>query len=290
MECPLKGTLYVVSTPIGNLKDITFRAVEVLNEVDLVAAEDTRHSRKLFSKYGIKTRLTSYYGAKEEIKGEEVLKELRRGKKVALISDAGTPGISDPGYFLIKNAAQEGHEVISIPGASALVSALTISGLPTARFVFEGFLPPKAGARKKRLEFLKNEERTIVFYESPGRTLKTLPDMLEIFGDRKAALARELTKIHEEVVRGNISDIIEYFGENRVRGEVAIIVTGSSGLEPGSERDEGQEFDLHALLEEAIEKGVSMKDASEDIARKFNLSKRDVYQEMLGIKEKRIKK
>jgi len=148
MDSPQKGILYVVSTPIGNLKDITLRAIEVLKEVDIVAAEDTRHSRKLFSRYDIKTRLISYYGAKEELKGDEVLRELRAGKKVALISDAGTPGISDPGYYLIKNAAEEGYDIFTIPGPSALVSAITISGLPMARFVFEGFLPPKGSARK----------------------------------------------------------------------------------------------------------------------------------------------
>lgn len=282
MNSPEKGVLYVVSTPIGNLKDITLRALEVLKEVDIVAAEDTRHSRKLFSRYDIKTRLISYYGAKEELKGDEVLRELRAGKKVALISDAGTPGISDPGYYLIKNAAEEGYDIFTIPGPSALVSAITISGLPTARFVFEGFLPPKGSARKKRIESLKREERAVVIYESPRRAIKTLKELLVALGDREAAMARELTKIHEELVRGTISDIIGRLEEKGVKGEITLIIAGET--EPAEQEDKTDR--MNELIEKALINKIPVKDAAEIISLELGLSKREVYQSMLKLKDK----
>ena len=280
MDSQKKGILYVVSTPIGNLKDITLRALEVLKEVDIVAAEDTRHSRKLFSRYDIKTRLISYYGAKEELRGDEVLKELRAGKKVALISDAGTPGISDPGYYLIKNAAEEGYDIFTIPGPSALVSAITISGLPTARFVFEGFLPPKGSARRKRIEALKGEERAVVIYESPRRAVKTLKELLAALGDRQAAMARELTKIHEELVRGTISDIIGRLEENGVRGEITLIIAGEA--EPAGEEDKTDR--MNELIGRALARKLPVRDAAEGIALELGLSKREVYQSMVKLK------
>ena len=282
MDSPQKGILYVVSTPIGNLKDITLRALEVLKEVDIVAAEDTRHSRKLFSRYDIKTRLISYYGAKEEIKGDEVLRELKAGKKVALISDAGTPGISDPGYYLIKNAAEEGYDIFTIPGPSALVSAITISGLPMARFVFEGFLPPKGSARRKRIESLKGEERAVVIYESPRRAIKTLKELLAALGDRKAVMARELTKIHEELVRGTISDIINRLEEKGVRGEITLIIAGET--EPAEQEDKTAR--MNELINKALTNKIPVKDAAETIALELGLSKRDVYQSILKVKDK----
>lgn len=270
-----KGILYIVSTPIGNLGDITLRAIDTLKEVDLVAAEDTRRARKLFSRYEIKTRLVSYYGAKEEIKGKKVLEKLRSGRRVALISDAGTPGISDPGYYLIKNAVEEGHEILTIPGPSAIISALTLSGLPTSRFVFEGFLPPRAGHRRERLEALKDDSRTMVFYESPGRTLRTLRDMLSIFGDRDAALARELTKIHEEVVRGRISDIIASVEERGVKGEITIVLAGCR------EKAKINMTDIEREIEKVVREGHSAKETADMISRRFNISKRTVYQKII---------
>lgn len=280
MDSQKKGILYVVSTPIGNLKDITLRALEVLKEVDIVAAEDTRHSRKLFSRYDIKTRLISYYGAKEELKGDVVLRELKAGKKVALISDAGTPGISDPGYYLIKNAAEEGHDIFTIPGPSALVSAITISGLPTARFVFEGFLPPKGSARRKRIESLKGEERAVVIYESPRRAIKTLKELLAALGDRQAAMARELTKIHEELVRGTISDIINRLEEKGVKGEITLIIAGEA--EPAEEEDKTDK--MNELIGKALTNKIPVKDAAEMISLELGLSKREVYQSMVKLK------
>ena len=271
------GILYVVSTPIGNMKDITLRALEVLEEVDLIAAEDTRHSRKLLSKYGIKKRLMSYYGAREEVKGEEVLRELREGKKVALISDAGTPGISDPGYYLIREAADEGHRILTIPGPSALISAITISGLPTSRFVFEGFLPPKGSARKKRIDSLRREERAVVIYESPRRALKTLGELLEALGDREVVMARELTKIHEELVRGRISVIIKTLEEKGVRGEITLVIAGETEPEEG----EDKAALMDELIREALDGGMPVKDAADAIAARLGLSRRDVYQSIL---------
>jgi len=276
------GTLYIVSTPIGNMKDITLRALDILGEVDLIAAEDTRHSKKLLSRYDIKTRLISYFAAKEDKKADLVLKELEAGKNVALISDAGTPGISDPGFQLVSRAACKGHNIITIPGPSALVSALTISGLPSARFVFEGFLPPKGGERKKRIASLKREERTIVLYESPKRIMRTLGDILEGLGDREAALARELTKIHEEVVRGKISDIINFFSEHTIKGEIALVISGFS--EENQLRSEPEDMD--AFMKAIMEKGSSVKEAAAIMSEIFNLSKREAYEKLLSLKGK----
>src|SRR5512137_2356100 len=197
------GTLYIVATPIGNLEDITLRALRILKEADVIAAEDTRHSQKLLSKYAIHTPLTSYHDHNKEEKAPVLVSRLMDGKNVALVSDAGTPGISDPGYFLINLAIDQKVPVVPIPGATAAIAALSISGLPTDRFVFEGFLPSRHTARIKRLEELKTEERTIIFYEAPHRIAQALDDMRTVLGDRKAVLTRELTKVHEQVIRGN---------------------------------------------------------------------------------------
>lgn len=278
----MEAVLYIVSTPIGNLGDITLRALEILKAVDLVAAEDTRHSKKLFSRYGIKTPLVSYYAAKEEETGEKVLNALRAGRNVALISDAGTPGISDPGYYLIRKTIDEGGRVVTIPGPSAIISALTLSGLPTDRFVFEGFLPVKGGSRKKRLDALVSEKRTIILYESPRRAGKTLKELLKYIGDRRAALARELTKIHEEVVRGRISDIIKTIEDRGLKGEVTLIIAGQE-----KEGREGVEkMDVASALESILEKGLSVRDAAEVAARQLAIPKRKAYQEIIRMRNK----
>lgn len=281
----MKSTLYIVSTPIGNMADITIRAIDTLKSVDLVAAEDTRHSKKLFSKYEIKTPLTSYFSAKEEIKSEAIIETLKSGKNVALISDAGTPGISDPGHCLITKAIEEGIEIKTIPGSSAMISALTLSGLPTNRFVFEGFLPPKGGARKKRLETIEGEKRTIILYESPKRTIRTLKDLLKILGDRKVALARELTKIYEEVVRGNISDIIKLLEDRGLKGEVTLIISGKDE----SISNDSETIDIKAALASILKSGMSAKDAAEFASKQLSISKRVAYQEILRIKDNRAK-
>jgi 16S rRNA (cytidine1402-2'-O)-methyltransferase len=221
------GVLYVVSTPIGNLEDITLRALRVLKEVDLVAAEDTRHTGLLLKHYGIEKRLESYHDFNKGRKAPALIQELKFGRSVAVTSDAGTPGISDPCYLLVKLAIQENIKVVPVPGASAFLSALVVSGLPTDRFAFEGFLPAKSGKRKKRLEELQKEKRTLIFYESPHRLLKTLEDISEILGERKMAVARELTKKFEEIKRDTSSEIREYFEKSKVRGELVLVIEGA---------------------------------------------------------------
>ncbi|NQT47328.1 MAG: 16S rRNA (cytidine(1402)-2'-O)-methyltransferase [Candidatus Omnitrophica bacterium] len=218
------GTLHIVSTPIGNLGDITLRAIETLKSVDLIAAEDTRTTRKLTTRFDIRTPLTSFYEHNKGTKADYLIKALREGKNVALVSEAGTPGISDPGFSIIARAIKEDIPVTAIPGPSASIMALVLSGKPTHKFVFEGFLSNKSGARRKRLEALKKEERTIIFYESPHRILKMLKDLLEIMGDKEIAVARELTKKFEEVRRGRVSEILDYFNTKGVKGEFVVVV------------------------------------------------------------------
>ncbi len=221
-----EGILYIVSTPIGNLEDITFRAINTLKNVDLIATEDTRHSSIIFKKYEIFTKRISYYEEIEEKRSTELLHKLLKGEKIALISDAGTPGINDPGFRIIRKAIDNNIKVVPIPGPSSLLSALVGSGLATDRFVFEGFLPRKKG-RKTRLQELANEPRTIIFFESPYRVVKTLKQLLENWGDRKCVAARELTKLFEEYKRGKISEVINYFSEKKPKGEFVILIEGN---------------------------------------------------------------
>jgi 16S rRNA (cytidine1402-2'-O)-methyltransferase len=216
------GIFYIVSTPIGNLKDITVRAIEVLKSVDLIAAEDTRHTKILTSHYGITTPLTSYFEHNRIAKGDHLIGLLKEGKNIALVSDAGTPGISDPGAHIIKLALENQIRVEQVPGPAALIAALVISGMPTDSFIFEGFLPAKPGARKNRLKEFLNEKRTIIFYESPHRMLKTLNDIYEVFGDIKIACSRELTKKFEETLRQKVSELIARFTKNKPLGEFII--------------------------------------------------------------------
>jgi 16S rRNA (cytidine1402-2'-O)-methyltransferase len=215
--------LYIVSTPIGNLEDITLRAIRILKEADVIAAEDTRHSHILLEKYEIRKPMVSFHAWSDERKLQEILAQLRDGKSVALISDAGTPGISDPGYVLIKKAIEEGISVVPVPGPAAFLTALSASGLSTHQFLYLGFLPIKKG-RQTMLENLKTEERTIVFYESPHRLLKTLHELDEKFGDRPLVIARELTKIHEEFFRGTAKEAYDYFSKKGIKGEFVIII------------------------------------------------------------------
>lgn len=221
--------LYIVSTPIGNLEDITLRALSILKEVDLIACEDTRRTGLLLSHYQIKNHLTSYHEYNKLQRTPEILEILRQGKSVALVSDAGTPGISDPGFYLIRAAIEKNYRVIPIPGASAILAGIVVSGLPSDRFAFEGFLPKREGRKKKKLADLKFEERTMIFYDSPNRVKKTLNDMIEIFADRKIVLVRELTKKFEETIRGKISEIIEILEKRELKGEIVLIVEGYAG-------------------------------------------------------------
>ncbi|NQT06869.1 MAG: 16S rRNA (cytidine(1402)-2'-O)-methyltransferase [Candidatus Omnitrophica bacterium] len=218
------GTLYIVSTPIGNLEDITLRAIRILKEVAIIACEDTRHTKILTSRYGIDTRLISYFQYNRIQKGEFLLKHLKDGKDVALVSDAGTPGISDPGAHMIKLAIENGITVIPIPGPTALITALVISGKPTHKFVFEGFLSNKSSQRRKRLQELTSEKRTVILYESPHRLTKMLADILEIYGDVDIVLARELTKKFEEAKRDKASSLLEHFTKTKPRGEFILII------------------------------------------------------------------
>ncbi len=222
----LEAGLYLVSTPIGNLEDITLRALRILREADLIAAEDTRRTANLLKVYQIEKPLTSYYDHNKERRAPQLAQEVRRGKRVALVSDAGTPGISDPAYYLVRIVLREGMRVIPIPGPSAPIAALQVSGLPPDRFAFEGYLPRKKGKREKRLRELREEERTIILFEAPHRLLDSLRNILEILGDRKAAICRELTKKFEEVLRGRVSELIEDIENRKPRGELVIVLEG----------------------------------------------------------------
>ena len=214
----MAGVLYIVATPIGNLEDITLRALRVLKEVDLIAAEDTRHTRHLLDHYGIKTALTSYHEHNERAKAQNLVERLLRGDNIALVSDAGTPAISDPGYRLVVAALPAGIQVTPIPGAAALAAVISASGLPSDRFVFEGFLPAKKQEKKKKLQKLQSEVRTLIFYEAPHRLKESLQDLLQVFGDREIVVAREVTKMHEEFLRGTISAVSEQIANREVEG------------------------------------------------------------------------
>ena len=218
-----KGTLFIVSTPIGNLADITFRAVETLKTVSFIAAEDTRRTRKLLNHFDIKTKLISYYEHNRFARIPQILQHLESGKDVAVVTDAGTPGVSDPAYKLIRSVIQVDVKVEPIPGASAFLTALVASGLPTDRFLFVGFLPPKKGRRKK-LSDLASHEATLILYENPKRVVKTLSDIATFLGDRPAVVCRELTKVHEEIIRGTISELLSYFSQESPRGECVIMI------------------------------------------------------------------
>lgn len=272
------GVLYIVATPIGNLEDITLRAIRVLKEADLIAAEDTRHTRKLLSKYDIHTTLTSYHDHNKEEKAPVLVSRMLEGRSVALVSDAGTPGISDPGYFLINLAADQQLPVVPIPGPTAAIAALSISGLPTNSFVFEGFLPSKQAARRRRLEELKDEKRTLVFYEAPHRIINTVDDMAAVFGDRKAVVTRELTKIHEEAIRGPLSKVLERLNSGPTKGEFTIVVHGAV------DRPADQDIDTREYLQNLmLHRGLTKKEAIAAAAEELGLPKKEVYKESLKI-------
>jgi 16S rRNA (cytidine1402-2'-O)-methyltransferase len=233
---PANGTLYIVSTPIGNREDITLRALRILKEVDLIAAEDTRHTGLLIRHFGIQTPLTSYFEGNELKKKEFILSKLKQGNQIALVSDAGTPGISDPGFRLIQLAIENGISVIPIPGPSAVITALSVSGLPTDAFLFKGFLPHKSKKKRDWLQQLEEVRETLIFYESPHRLSETLKDIFNIFGDREMVLTRELTKIYEEVLRGKVSEIQAEIGERKLKGEITLVISGKTRKQTYQER------------------------------------------------------
>jgi 16S rRNA (cytidine1402-2'-O)-methyltransferase len=270
----VSGTLYVVATPIGNLEDISPRAIRILAEVDLIACEDTRHTRKLLDRYGISRPMVSYHEHNEQPRAMELLADLQAGKNIALVSDAGTPLIADPGYRLVEQARQHGLTVTPVPGACAFVAALSASGLPTDSFLFHGFLPAKQGQRRKLLTELKALSSTLVFYEAPHRILETLEDIAATLGERRVALARELTKIHEEFLCGTPAELRSKLGERAsMKGEFTVMVARAES----AERDDTP---LEAAVEKLMESGVPRMEAFKTIARQRGLSKREVYKKV----------
>jgi 16S rRNA (cytidine1402-2'-O)-methyltransferase len=266
------GTLHVVATPLGNLEDLTLRALRTLREAFLVACEDTRRTGTLLRAHGIRTPTTSYFEHNERWKGERILDVLRRGHDVALVSDAGTPGISDPGYRLVRDARAEGLPVVPVPGPSAAIAALSVSGLPTDRFLFVGFLPPRAGARRRALEELAAVKATLVVYESPQRVVDTLAAMAEILGERDAFLCREATKRHEEYVRGRLSGLRALLeARETVKGEIVLVIAGASPVPAAAGVDP---VALYRLL---AAEGRTRREAVKEAARRLGLPARDVY-------------
>lgn len=270
-------------TPIGNLEDITLRVLKVLEEVDLIAAEDTRHTIKLLNHFNIKKPLTSYHEHNKREKGKVLMQKLLNGENVALVSDAGMPGISDPGEDLIKLAIEHSIEVIALPGPTASILALVLSGLPTGKFVFEGFLPSNKKERKEALESMKGEKRTIILYESPYRIKALLEDMLEILGNRDIAICRELTKKYEEVFRGKIEEAIDKFIENEPKGEFVVVVKGSDEAVDNTEPSKWDSLSIKEHLQIYINEGMSKKDAVKKVAEDRGLPKNEVYKESIEI-------
>lgn len=270
------GTLFIVATPIGNLEDITLRALKVLRDVDLIAAEDTRKTRKLLSAYDIHKPLISLYDQVEKQKSTAIVSRLLEGKDVAYVSEAGTPGISDPGYLLINAAIRESINVVPVPGPSAVIAALSASGLPMSSFVFMGFLSSQAAKRRRQLESLRDECRTVVFYESPQRAIESLSDMLEILGNRRIVLARELTKVHEEIIRGNLEGIINQLGTGRpqIKGEITILLEGAE-YKPAEMTDDDIISRYHQIRAEGGE--LSRRDVISRISRETGLPRSRVY-------------
>ena len=282
----MQGKLYIVATPIGNLGDMSARAIEVLKEVDIIAAEDTRNTIKLLNHFEVKTPMTSYHEFNKIDKAYELVEKIKEGKNIALVSDAGMPAISDPGEDLVRIAYEKNIEITVIPGASAVVSALAISGLPTRRFCFEAFLPLDKKERKFILEELKNETRTIILYEAPHKLLKTLKDLEEVLGeDRKISLVREISKRHEEVIRttlGLAGSLYNDSEENRVRGEFVLVIEGKSIRQVQDEAIKSwEELSIKEHIKIYEDKGVDRKEAMKLVAKDRGISKRDVYAQLI---------
>ena len=280
------GILYICGTPIGNLEDITLRALRILKEVNLIAAEDTRHTLKLLNHYQINTKITSYYEYNKFKKAPYLVEILKNGQDIALVSDAGMPGISDPGYVLINLALKNNIKIIPVPGVSALITALVVSGLPADKFVFEGFLPRKIKERKRCFKGIENEERTIIFYETPHRLKRALKDMLEIWGDRKVVIARELTKMYEEIIRGKLSQVLTEISTKEIKGEITLIVQG------GIKKKENDSIDFlkdECIMQEYLKKlknqGYSNKDIIKIAQEKLNTPKNLIYKKLLEMKK-----
>ncbi len=276
------GKLYVCGTPLGNLDDITLRAIKTLQEVDLIAAEDTRRTAKLLNHFNIDTALTSYHEHNEQEKSEKLLPKIKEGKNIALVSDAGMPAISDPGNILINKAIKNNIEVIPVPGPTALISALIVSGLNLERFVFEGFAPRKGKEREEFINRIREEKRTIAFYESPYRLLDTLEELASFLKDREAAVVREISKIHEEKIYGTLEEIIEKLQEREIKGEIVVILAGREGIEAEQEGWEGLGLKEHVEL--LMENGYTKKKAIKKVAKLRDIQKNKVYKEAIPIK------
>jgi len=271
------GTLYICPTPIGNLDDITFRVLKTLNSADLIAAEDTRHTKKLLTHFDVHTQIFSYHEHNKAKAGPVLIERLQSGTSIALVTDAGTPGISDPGEDLIKLAIEAGVPIVSQPGATAFVTALVASGLPTGKFVFEGFLDRHKKRRREALEGLKNETRTVIFYEAPHRLLQTLDSMLEVLGDRQLTAARELTKRYESYVRGSISEVIDHFKTTAPRGEFVLVLSGIDPEDIETADNPLLDMSIEEHLTYYINQGMRKKEAAALVAEARGLNKRDVY-------------
>jgi 16S rRNA (cytidine1402-2'-O)-methyltransferase len=277
----MPGTLYLIATPIGNLEDITHRAVRLLGEVEVIACEDTRHTKKLLNHYGINTRTISYHEHNERERSSELIERLTSGADVAVVSDAGTPGISDPGFRLARIAIDSGVQVVPVPGASALISALVASGLPTDEFFFGGFLPARSGARRARLSELRSLPATLIFYEGPHRIAATLKDALEILGERQAVVARELTKMHEEIVRGSLSELTARFSSpESARGEMVLIIDRT--VMPNETAGNESEASVSALVAEFEAIGLDHRAALKKAARELGLSRDEAYRRLVS--------
>lgn len=272
------GTLYLVATPIGNMEDITLRAIRILKEADLIAAEDTRQTVKLLNRYEIKTPMTSYHGHSSDSKSEHIINLLKEGKNVALVSDAGTPGISDPGEEIAGMAVREGIKVCPIPGASAVISALIVSSFSTGRFVFEGFLPKNKGDKRKRLDLLKTETRTAVFYESPHKLKETLELMAEVYENRRLTLARELTKKFEEVWTGTVRDALRTYESDIPKGEFVIVLEGADAAElKNDDIARWQRMSVYEHYSMYLQGGLTPKEAMKKTAEDRGMQKREIY-------------
>lgn len=278
----MSGTLYLCATPIGNLEDMTLRCIRVLKEVDLIAAEDTRNSIKLLNHFEIKTPMTSYHEYNKIEKGHRLAERLQSGEDIALITDAGTPGISDPGEELVRMCQEAGITVTALPGAVACITALTISGLATRRFAFEAFLPTDKKERQAILEELKGETRTMILYEAPHRLTRTLKVLYEALGNRRLSVCRELTKKHETVFATTIEDALDYYESQEPKGECVMVIEGKSREEiRAEEKAQWEEMDIEAHMEYYLERGLDKKEAMKQVAKDRGVSKRDIYQALL---------
>ena len=272
----MPGTLYLVATPIGNLADITHRALQVLRDVDLIACEDTRHTHKLLNHYGISTRTISYHEHNEQQRAEHLIEQLKQGNDVAVVSDAGTPSISDPGFRLVRAAIENGVAVVPVPGPSALISALIAAGLPTDQFFFAGFLPARANARRARLAELQSVPGTLIFYEAPHRLAATLKDAYEILGERDAVVARELTKVHEEIRRGRLSELSSQYESEEPRGEIVVLIDRNviGAAKP--------QLSIAALVDQFEQEGMEQRAALKKAARELGLSRAEAYRKLIS--------